>query len=408
MSKNKTKPLRNLIVSLSKRPLEFYLINMVITYLGGFLIATILLNYDYKLYSIKVAIIIATALLFFWGGWKLTGKIKIIQLTYNECKLSAYFFSLIFLFSLLYIFKDNPAPLLSNLLGSDMTSSELRALATKGKSGFDSIINGMAFASSYIGIGLLSIYFFHKNAKLKWIILAVATFFLLLNGQKSRFIIVFIPIIIILIHQNKFKQLKTSMILGAITLFLVMTVYGFSDFEKINENIKYQDTQTRLTEGGRDLFSTQTTSNFVIHRKFWIPFITAIDWLRYKEQYLPDQLLLGASIPGVSSIFGMERINLDNEVFKFQFNASSSSLGAANTFFAFDALINFGWIGVIGISIISGSIFVIIWKGLAYPFNIIIFVWLYSYQSSSLQALLLGGGMFIPLILILIKNILRR
>ena len=400
------KLLKRSLKNISVNPFKFFLVMMFITYGFGFFISLVFLEDEYIIYSLATMGIIITGILFFGVGWSITQKIAIKKISYNGCLKLSYFFTGVFLLAAYYIFSETTPAIFAEILGSDMTASQLRAAATKGKSGIDSIINGLFYASSYIGISFLALIFFFEEREYKWFVFFIVVFLLVLNGQKSRFIIPLLPIMILLIQNNKFKNVSRLFVIGAGTLFLLMLSLNFLEIGSNSGHSVLIDTHQRLTQGGRDLFVNQTPLKFIVHRMVWIPYITAIDWFRYIDTVLTENLM-GATIPIFSNILGLERINLDNEVFKFQFNASSGSLGAANTFFAFDTVANFGYIGLLILSPIFGVIFGLIWKGLPRPFNLMVFLWLYSFQSSSFQAIFLGGGMFIVLFLILAKNIIQ-
>ena len=400
------KIIKKLLGNISLNPFKFFLVMMFISYGFGFFISLIYLNDEYIAYSLSTMAIILSGVFLFGSGWSIAKKITIQPLSYNACVKTSYIFTAIFLLSAYYIFSETPPAVFANILGTDMSASQLRAAATKGKSGIDSIINGLFYASSYIGISFLALIFFFEERKFKWFVFFIVVFLLVLNGQKSRFLIPLLPIMILFIQNYKFKHVSRLIFIGAGTLFLLMLSLNFLEIGSNSGHHVIIDAQERLTQGGRDLFAHQTPLKFIIHRLIWVPYITAIDWFRYIDTVLTENLM-GASIPIFSDIFGLERINLDNAVFKFQFNVSLNSLGAANTFFAFDTIANFGYIGLLILSPIFGIIFGLIWKGLPRPFNLMIFLWLYSFQSSSFQAIFLGGGMFIILFLVLAKNITK-
>ena len=398
------KAIRKQLVKIAFNPFVFFKYNLLITYGIGFVISMFLFKDEYFYYSLKTMAIISFSFFLFWLGWRSIEKVKIKKLTYQSSKLSTYLFALIFILTSSYIFYYTPPAILGSLLGSDLTSSELRAMATKGKTGIDSIINGFFYASSYIGVGAFVLLFFYEKRHFKWLVLFIAIFVLLLNGQKSRFIIVILPLLMFFIQNREFKYIKILVSIAGVSLFLVMLSLSFLDIGTNTGHTVLIETQERLTQGGRDLFENQSPLKFIIHRLVWIPYITAVDWLRYIDTELTEYLM-GGSIPLLSNVLGVDRINLDNAVFKFQYNVSSSSLGAANSFFAFDLIANFGYVGLLMLSPLFGMVFNIIWKGLPSPFNLMVFVWLYSFQASSFQALFLGGGMFIILFAILAKNI---
>lgn len=387
-------------------PYVFFKYNMIISYGFGFLISLMYFEGEYIYYTLRTMLIVVSGFLLFSLGWKVALKVKINPISYRASKKIAHLFSVVFIGTAVYIFYYTTPAILAGMLGSDFAASELRAMATKGKTGLDSFINGFFYVSSYIGISALALFFFYENKRFKWLLLLLVIFLLMLNGQKSRFIIVVLPIVMLFIQRGKFKQVSRLIMLSMTTLFLAMLSLSFLEIGTNTGHEVIIGVHDRLTTGGRDLFPHQTPLTFIIHRLIWIPYITAVDWFRYIDTVLTENLM-GASIPLLSNILDLERINLDNEVFKFQFNVSSGSLGAANTFFPFDLIANFGYISLIIFPFIFGVIFGIIWKGLPRPLNLFVFVWLFAFQASSFQALFLGGGMFIVLGVILVKNIIK-
>jgi len=388
---------------MSFSPLYFYNANLFLTYAIGFIISLFVLRGEYFYYSLGVAFIISISTLFFNLGWFVTTKIRIVPLSYPQTSKISYLFTLIFILTASYIYYKTPPALLASFMGSEYTVSELRAMATKGKSGIDSFINGFFYASSYIGLGFFVLLAFYKNFRLKWLVLLGSILLVMLNGQKSRFLIPLLPVIFLYIQRGNFKLVNGLLIIGSSTLIIALIALNFTGGEY--SSLSNLDTQERVTQGGRDLFEQRTSVSFIIHRIFWIPYITAIDWLRYIDTSL-HEYLMGASIPVFSNLIGVDRVNLDNAVFKFQYDVSYKSLGSANSFFAFDAIANFGYGVLLVLPVMLGMVFATIWKGLPEPFNLMIFVWLFSFQSSSFHALFLGGGMFIVFFLILLKNIL--
>ena len=100
-------------------------------------------------------------------------------------------------------------------------------------------------------------------------------------------------------------------------------------------------------------FTTASAMEHIIWRIFAVPVFTASDTLRVFDDKFEGRYLLGATSSAVSAIFGLKRVNLDSEVFAYQWGASE--IGRSNAAFITDAFANFGWFGVIFFSLFVGQ-----------------------------------------------------
>ncbi|HEY8159935.1 MAG TPA: hypothetical protein VIF10_14650 [Methylobacter sp.] len=85
---------------------------------------------------------------------------------------------------------------------------------------------------------------------------------------------------------------------------------------------------------------------FAFNRVFWIPYITAYDWLGFWENKFAGSYLLGRTSGLISWISNQVQFPMEQEVFKYQFGGGVDS-AAANACFLIDAFVNFGWLGVV-------------------------------------------------------------
>lgn len=83
------------------------------------------------------------------------------------------------------------------------------------------------------------------------------------------------------------------------------------------------------------------------NRIAWIPYVTAIDWLRYQEVVLNGDMVLGRSIKPVALLLGLPPLHIEREVSSFQWGQNSTGTSSSNAIFIVDAFVNFGWIGVV-------------------------------------------------------------
>lgn len=138
---------------------------------------------------------------------------------------------------------------------------------------------------------------------------------------------------------------------------------------------------------------------YVANRVFYIPYITAIDWLRYHREVLHGEYLHGKSISLVALILGEDRVRLDRDVFSFQWGQNSTGTGVANTVFFVDSYVNFGWIGCLLYTLIV--VFIVrmvvisdvvgIQAAMVVPMLYLVF--------NSLTAMIFSGGIFFAVLL---------
>ena len=86
---------------------------------------------------------------------------------------------------------------------------------------------------------------------------------------------------------------------------------------------------------------------FIANRIFWIPYVTAYDWVGYFHEELEGKYLSGKTSGLIARISGQAQFPMEREVFKYQFGGSELQTAAANASFLVDAFVNFGWIGVV-------------------------------------------------------------
>jgi hypothetical protein len=85
---------------------------------------------------------------------------------------------------------------------------------------------------------------------------------------------------------------------------------------------------------------------YVVNRIFWIPYVTAYDWVGYFYEKLDGQYLLGKTSSLIARVTNEAQYPMEREVFKYQFGESGPQTAAANASFLVDAFVNFGWLGV--------------------------------------------------------------
>ena len=96
--------------------------------------------------------------------------------------------------------------------------------------------------------------------------------------------------------------------------------------------------------------------DYFVWRAFAVPIYTAADTLIVHEQKYKGELLMGSTSSFLSSVFGLQRVNLERYVFEYQFGGWNETANS-NAVFIVDAYANFGLLGVIFFSLFVGQLF---------------------------------------------------
>jgi len=99
-----------------------------------------------------------------------------------------------------------------------------------------------------------------------------------------------------------------------------------------------------------------STDLVLVNRAVWIPFVTVYDTFRYWLEMQDGRHLLGITSRPVALVHGVEVLNLEREVFRFQFGGNEDTTGNSNAAFFADAYVNFGVFGIIGFALLVGGI----------------------------------------------------
>ncbi len=196
---------------------------------------------------------------------------------------------------------------------------------------------------------------FHTASKYRFLLLFLFLFSLLLTLEKGRALVAMLPLIVYYINKGVRKQAYKAMAFLLITIIAVSFVArggltSSSDEDHIDS--------AASTPYEYNLFKGETGQfYYVINRVVYIPYITAIDWLRYKDEVLSGKAISGRSIGVIAWAMGEDKINLEREIFAFEWGQNETGTGSSNTVFYIDSYLNFGFYGVALYSIILAFIF---------------------------------------------------
>lgn len=375
---------------------QFHVLATALIYLPGLFISLFFLDYEYRYYSITFILILIAGFLFSYLGWNYARKRRRRRNPANEIISLRVFYILILVFiaTAIYIFTQTPPALFSS--GDAVVVSELRAASTKGKAGIDSIINVLHFASSYVGLPSIVLVAFWREWKTKYLLLFISILSLLLSLQKARAIIIFIPLLVMYASRGYTRRTITIFSGFFLLIYIASNLVGLDN--SFFQNISYDPSFIARATSGSDrmLFANPSIIEFIINRVVWIPTITALDWLRFHSEVLNADFLWGSTTPILYQILGhSSRFRIENEVFKYQFNAASESLGSANSHYLLDAYINFGIFGVIAYAFIFGFLLGLTSRNMPKPIYFCIYNYAYTAVIGNLHSLLFGGGWLI-------------
>ena len=312
---------------------------------------------------------------------------------------------------------------------------DARVAFTKGRSGIELLLV-YAYAMLLKGaLPIALIMLFASGDKRRWLYVGLVLFALLLSLEKFLTAMVLIPIGLYFWIIN-----RRTLLLGFVLLGLGFLVFA-SVLSKAGEivegqaqnalppkqnavfkstgigvgsgivkadllllkNSKTQLVRTALSDEDDYRFYLGSSGfNYFFNRAVWIPFVSAYDALVYWTEYHQGKLLLGATSAPVALIFGLHYVNLEQQVFMFQFGGEDDSAGRANTAFFIDSLINFGWLGVVSSSAICGVLFGWFSRCTHPGFAAATVVTSYSLANNALIPMFWSGGILVLIFLALI------
>ena len=200
--------------------------------------------------------------------------------------------------------------------------------------------------------------------------------------EKGYFLKIGIPLFFYYYYKAKSK--KTYFIVsGSFLLTIILAMFLLSKFDT-SDVIRDEPFFSIL-------YTPTTVFQAIVWRMVAVPVITAYQGFElFLSTAYNGQYFMGATSSLLSSIFGLERINFERALYQSQFGGSETA--NANQFYAVEAFINYGYIGVLMFSYFLGLIV----KNMINTRNIAIIclipVLYYNLFSSGLIGNLLSNG----------------
>lgn len=260
---------------------------------------------------------------------------------------------LIFIAFVLITFSTAPSIPIWTALRGGATSNELsqeRGEFLKGR-------EGAGIALLYISTFLVNtivpysivLLYRAKSSLRHW---AAALFFLFCISfmQKALFLNLILPLLVFLAITRKLSsKVFLPVIFGTVGLLLLTTALSLAGEGGDTNNTGSSDYLTAL-------YAPSNPIDYFIWRAAAVPIFTATDTLVVHSEQFGSRPLMGATSTLISSILGIERINLERFVFEHQFGGWNDTANS-NAVFCIDAYVNFGWPGVVVFGLIIGLTF---------------------------------------------------
>jgi hypothetical protein len=160
--------------------------------------------------------------------------------------------------------------------------------------------------------------------------------------QKALFLNLVLPLVVFAAMSGRLRGRQFVLFVGASLLLLVALTYLAIGRGPGEVGVG----PPALAEVLSAQYTPATPFGYFLWRAFAVPIFSATDTLVVHAQYFGGRPLLGATSTLVSSLLGVDRINLERFVFEYQFGGWND-VANSNTMFLIDGYVNFGWVGVV-------------------------------------------------------------
>lgn len=225
----------------------------------------------------------------------------------------------------------------------------------------------------------------------------VFIFCLSLTLEKSLAILAFLPLIVIVINRGDFRRGLRLLVLF-VSFLAVISFLARGGVQDENHVIEKEDTAATIPDDYK-LFNCNDQMCYLGNRVIWIPYATAIDWLMYRKYVLNDRFVYGASTGLGSYLLGVKKMELEKDVFAFQWGQNETGTGSSNVVYFIDAYLNFSWFGVVLYSMLVAIIVKFFHVSDNIPLKSVVYVSLFYLAVNSLPPMLSSGGLFVLLMI---------
>ena len=314
--------------------------------------------FDSEVVFIKLAVITCISIASMWIG----SFIPLVDFQFKptafRLKINVNWFHFvvwtIFLIFVVITFATAPSiPIISSLQGASADElSQERGDFLKGRVGAEIILLYMStiFTNTVIPYSIILMY--SNKSKYRHLFASLFFIFCISFLVKALFLNLILPLLAYLAIVNKLNK-KIIIIGGLGSVFLLIFSTVLSLDESHDSGGAASISAVEYMSAG---YVPTSSLDYFAWRAFAVPIYTASDTLLVHEQQFREQPLMGATSNLLSTLFGLDRINLERFVFEHQFGSWNETANA-NAVFVVDAYANFGYLGVIIFGLFVGQIF---------------------------------------------------
>lgn len=279
-------------------------------------------------------------------------------------------------------------PLISALQGADPETLSLeRGEFLKGRDGPWIALLYLSTIFTTTLIPYVTVLMYHQRSRLRHLCALGFFLFCISFLQKALVLNLILPLLIYLAIKGRLKG--PWAVIGLLTCALVVlagTYLSHGDDGKQGSNTS-SDIHTFFSSE----YLPVSAPDYFLWRAGAVPIFTATDTLLVHSEQFKDHPLMGATSTLVSSLVGIERINIERYVFEHQFGSWNEAANSNAVFFV-DAYVNFGLLGVLVLGFFTGQFFQWFARSRDVAFQSLWGIFAFTLFSASLLGLLLGGG----------------
>lgn len=256
---------------------------------------------------------------------------------------------------------------LSGAISSDLT--EYRETFLRTRTGMGQGLNYLYVIFNNSLMPLAVCYAFWARKKVRFVVLAIFVFGLSLTLQKGAIASAGLPLFFLFAMEGRYKRAGITVV-GMVAVVAAMYVMASGRLshvvpekagDSIGETIPGGDAKAPEIDSPKmeqvenvsavpeeyNITGRTDQISLLMNRILWIPYITAIDWIRYQDERLGGEMVLGRSIGPFAAITGQTPINMEREVATMQWGQNAQGTASSNAHFSVDAWVNFGFLGVV-------------------------------------------------------------
>jgi hypothetical protein len=302
-------------------------------------------------YFLQTAAIAAVGALFVFLGSRI-GLLDGIRLPSLGVKFDSFLVAVwgsFLLFVLVACVTAERIPALAALQGADPdTLVVLRERFLKAREGWQSsfVYVNAVLAGALVPYSL-ALMLLHRH-RYRWLCFGFFLIYCLSFVEKVFFLKAAIPLAYLVFQRRIVSVIRPVALIGGAVgvLALVTALSGVGS--------------TADRDGSDDYFSTsyvaQSPLQFIGWRAVVIPVVSAADTLRVFEEEYRGKPMMGATSALLAAPLGVEKVNLEREVFAAQWGQNETETGNTNSVYLTEAYVNFGYAGVVAFSLVVGLI----------------------------------------------------